>query len=505
MKGWEIVNRIKVKLLETSNVSRIANELGIDRKTVRKYRNMSMDEVAAYRKAAKMRTKKLDRYKKLIRKRLDAMIEDGVLNAQAIFEELTEHGYGGSERTVRRYVEKYREKLTKKRIYQPFETEPGFQAMVDLGESRKVWIGGKRVTRYFIGMVLSYSRRKYVEWYDRPVDTEMFLQFHQNAFRYFEGVPEEVVYDQTKLAVIKEQFGEVEFNEAFYRYAGWSGFRTYICRKYDPETKGKVESVVRYVKRNFLPGRRFDSDGDLCGQNEKWLRDVANAKIHETTCRAPSEAWDDERPLLSPFKEANYPSTKAFRRHQAHLDGLVKVLGNRYSVPASHHGCLVKVRATEDKVEIRSLEGEHLHTHNRCLDKGKRLFFKEHYRKEHKVSTEELTVQLEAAYGRSDLGIALQESFPRHYREQCKRLISLADMFSKTILQEAAKQVLNHGCASYKNLKAVAAYLSLQGLEEKCPACRVKPDIRFPDDIGLTPRELAYYDRFLEVRNGRSG
>ena len=135
-------------------------KLKIDRKTVRKYRDMPMDEIAEKHKNSQRRKRKVDEYRGFIDKQLDLMEEDGVINAQAIFDKVLKQGYEGSARTLRRYVQHRMGKRKKRqRIYEPFETDPGYQAMVDMGESRKVWINLKRTVTYFLVMTLSYSRK----------------------------------------------------------------------------------------------------------------------------------------------------------------------------------------------------------------------------------------------------------------------------------------------------------------------------------------------------------
>ena len=391
MKGWDVVNEIKVLLANNCSVSGVARKLGIDRKTVRKYRDMEMDQIAEYRRARRRRKRGLSSYAKWIEERVEAMAEDGVINAQSIYEQLKPLGFQGSARSVRRFVRGYRKKHTKKRIYEPFETEAGHQAMVDFGEKRRVRIGQARSRVYFAAMILSYSRKKYTEWYDRPVDTQEFIRFHQRAFQNLGGIPAEVVYDQTKLAVLSELYGEVEFNQSFYSYATWCGFKPYICNKFDPETKGKVESAVRYIKRGFLPGRRFESLTDLEQQWRSWLENVGDAKVHETTGRPPLELWEEEKPHLQPLTKERFEPQAAYRTQQVYRDGFVKVLGNRYSVPSSHHGQLVKVRVTEEHVEVRTLDEEHLHSHGRAAGRGKRIKENEHYAKQYSVPTQELT------------------------------------------------------------------------------------------------------------------
>jgi transposase len=501
LKGWDEVIEIKRRIKEGRKVSEVARELGIDRKTVRKYRDLTVEEIAVYRRQSKRRSRKVDHYKDWVDHRVKVMAEDGVINGQAIYEELKKLGYEGSARSLRRYISRLRRKTKQRRIFEPFETPPGHQGMVDLGEKRKVRLGTQRRTVYFVALVLSHSRKKYAEWFDRPVDTEMFIEFHQRAFQALGGIPHQIVYDQTKLAVLQEQYGEVDFNEAFYGYANWCGFQTYICRKSDPQTKGKIEAVIRYIKRSFLPGRSFDSLGDLQDQWQKWLRDVADAKQHETTRRRPLDLWKQEQPHLQPIAKQSFLTQAAYRIQSVYEDGFVKVLGNRYSVPSSQHGAQVKVRVTEEKVEIRTLEEELLYSHWRSLEKGKRFKIQAHYQKTYTVSTEELSAQLLTLYESPELVDQLKQNFPRHFREQARQTIQLERKFDRQLVKEAIQRILEHRCVSYRNLKKTVRYLRSQQTVQE--AFRASGDLKaqLPPDIGLKTRQNSYYDELLEVKS----
>jgi transposase len=502
LKGWDEVIEIKKLIKEGRSISEVARRLKMDRKTVRKYRDRPVGEIAEGFCKARQRSRKIDRYQEWIQSRVEAMAEDGVINAQAMLHDLRALGYRGSARTLRRYVGRLRVKHQKKRrIYEPFETAPGQQAMVDLGEKRKLRISGRRQPVYFVAMVLSYSRKKYAEWYDRPIDTQTFIEFHHRAFQYFEGIPRQVVYDQSKLAVLSEQYGEVEFNTDFYGCAQWCGFEPYICRKFDPETKGKIESVIRYAKRGFLPGRSFDNLADLSNQWQRWLNEVADAKPHETTRRVPQQVWEQEKPHLQPLARTPFRARPVFRTQQVYDDGFVKVLGNRYSVPASHHGREVKVRVSEEKVEIRSLQDDLLYTHWRSLEKGKRFKVNAHYEKQYQVPTEQLTAELLSLYESLQLSEQLKKNFPRHYREQCRQIIALGKQYDRQILKQAVRRLIEHGCVSYKNLRVTARYLESRQTLSKTFNSHVDRDAQLPPDLGLEARPSDYYDCFLEVES----
>jgi len=501
LKGWDKVIEIKRLIQAGRKVSEVARELGVDRKTVRKYQALTPEEIAVYRSSTKRRSRKVDDFDDWIRCRVEAMAEDGVINSQAIYEELKGLGYEGSARTLRRHVSRLGVKPQKQRIFEPFETPPGQQAMVDLGEKRKVRLGSERRTVYFVALVLSHSRKKYAEWFDRPVDTEMFIEFHQRAFQDLGGMPRQIVYDQTKLAVLGEQYGEVDFNEAFFGYATWCGFQTYICNKADPRTKGKIEAVIRYIKRSFLPGRSFDDLNDLQGQCQRWLHEVADVKEHETTRRRPLDLWKQEQPHLQPIGQQPFLTPPAYRVQQVYQDGFVKVLGNRYSVPSSHHGAEVKIRVTEERVEIRTLEEELLCRHWRSLEKGKRFKIQAHYRKTYQVSTEELSAQLGTLCENPEFVALLKQRFPRHFREQARQILHLTRKFDRKLVRAAIGRILEHRCVSYRNLKKTVRYLASQQALDEAVQTTLGLETELPRDIGLEVRQTNYYDELLEVES----
>lgn len=495
MKGWDVITQIKAELDKGKKVSEVARKFNVDRKTVRKYREMSMDDIAQYRRHRRTRKKKVDSHKQFIDHQIELMEEDGVVNAQAIFDKVIRLGYCGSDRTLRRYVRtRIRKRNSQSRIYEPFETSPGFQAMVDMGESRKVWINMRRSVEYFLAMTLSYSRKMYVEWYDRPVDTEMFIRFHQNAFAYLGGIPHEIVYDQTKLAVIKEQYGEVDFNHDFYGFSRWSGFRCFICRKSDPETKGKVESSIRYIKRGFLPGRRFHDHDDLNRQWYDWLHTVADQKSNETTGEAPDKRWNEERVKLMELRDSVYTPQMACKKQQVYKDGFVKVLGNRYSVPWQYHRKSVKVRVCETTIEIYTLENKWLYTHERWFGKNKRIRIRSHYQQPIKESSKELNQKLLEIYGYPELFNELKQTFPRHYRDQCRQFINLSEIYDQKTLRKSCFSMLTLGGVSYGKFKKIAAHFHSLNFEAQMNPPDDLPLASTIPALELDQRSIAYYD-----------
>ncbi len=95
--------------------------------------------------------------------------------------------------------------------------------------------------------------------------------------------------------------------EAFRKYAEYRGFKLHFCRKSDPQSKGKVENVVKYNKYNFLRGRIFVNIDVLNGQNIAWHKRTANAKVHSTTKKIPYQEWLIEKSYLRPVMDSFKP------------------------------------------------------------------------------------------------------------------------------------------------------------------------------------------------------
>ena len=184
-----------------------------------------------------------------------------------------------------------------------FETAPGEQAQVDWGSLGYVGADGKKHRVRVFVMVLSWSRACYVELV-RKADTAAFIQCHVNAFEYLGGVPRRCLYDNAKVVTLgKDEDGQVEWNLRMLDFAMRVGFDIRLCRPYRAQTKGKVESGVKYVRRNMWPSIRFTDDADLNRQALEWCDVVANARLHGTTYRVPWEMLAEELPHLGKLPE----------------------------------------------------------------------------------------------------------------------------------------------------------------------------------------------------------
>ena len=174
------------------------------------------------------------------------------------------------------------------------ETPPGYEAQVDFGQFKMKDMYDRNLWVYFFCMVLSYSRMRFVYFSREPFRTQTAIDAHKYAFRYFGGRTQTILYDQDKVFVVSEHYGNVILVPAFEDFVCQAGFSVILCRKSDPQTKGKVESFVRYVKEGFLQGRLYTGIDSLNSAALEWLDKECNGTIHERTRKAPRELFREE-------------------------------------------------------------------------------------------------------------------------------------------------------------------------------------------------------------------
>jgi transposase len=165
--------------------------------------------------------------------------------------------------------------------------------------------------RYALLVVLGYSRLLWCRFYPRQ-DLRTLVDGLEEAFLYFGGVPQELLFDQMKAVITRDlrlEGGALVRNPEFLRFAHHWGFTPRACRPYRAQTKGKVERPVRYVRGNFVYSRTFLNDADLEDQRRHWLERVANVRLHGTTRARPRVRFDrEERFLLQPLAPRRYTS-----------------------------------------------------------------------------------------------------------------------------------------------------------------------------------------------------
>jgi transposase len=294
-------------LEQGTSKSALARQLGISRDTIHRWiRAGDLDrdleaEAVRYGPRAPVATK-LDAYKPIIEARLAAYPE---LSAVRLLAEIRAAGYAGGYTQLKALIRQLRPAPAPEPVIR-FETPAGHQAQVDFAHFRFSW-----GVRYALLVVLGYSRLLWCRFYPRQ-DMRTLVDGLEEAFRYFGGVPRELLFDQMKAVITRDlrlEGGALIRNLEFLRFAHHWSFTPRACRPYRAQTKGKVERPVRYLRSNFVYGRTFLHDADLEAQRQQWLEQVANVRVHGTTGEQPRERFDrDERLLLQPLAPRPYTS-----------------------------------------------------------------------------------------------------------------------------------------------------------------------------------------------------
>jgi Mu transposase, C-terminal domain/Integrase core domain/Helix-turn-helix domain len=395
-----------------------------------------------------------------------AKVEQG-LEAVRIRQDLAaEHGDGApSYYSVRRYVAQLRQ-----RVPLPFrrlETEPAEEAQVDFGVGAAVACDGKLRRPWIFRSVLSYSRKGYSEAVWRQT-SEAFMACLENAFRHFGGVPRRLVIDNLKAAVARGDWYDPEVHPKLQSFARHYGTVFLPTKPYTPRHKGKIESGVKYVKRNALKSRRFAS---LSEENEfllHWETQVADQRIHGTTKQQVEKLFEQaERKALLPLPLERFPFFHEARR-AVHRDGHLEVDKAYYSAPPEYVGHRLWVRWDSRLVRIFNDRWEQVAAHAKA-EPGRFRTAAEHIPQE-KVSavergTDALLRQV-AAVGPHTRQWAEATTQARGV-EAVRVLVGLKHLAGKhasEALEEACRVALTHG--AYR-LRTIRTLLERQGRQQQ--------------------------------------
>jgi transposase len=321
----------------------IGRRLGTDVKTVRKWLKQ------VWVPQTRRRQRRLDRWRAFLHGRA---AEVG-FNAVVLTRELTTMGYEGSYAAVVKYVAPWRAQWSEDDgPTVRFETGPGQQAQVDWGQTR-VYLGEEQVRVHLFTMVLGYSRRLFAKAY-RSEGLDPLLDGHACAFAHFGGRTEEILYDNPRTIVHDkdEATGQVDWNPTFKDRMDFYGVKVRLCRYYRAQTKGKIESGVKYVKRNALAGKRFRNLEELNAYLLDWCLNVADQRVHGTTHEKPVDRFARAE-RLTPVDLRPVPPREQVVVRRVPRDAYVAVETNRYPVPFEWVGRDVTVQVLSGEVVIR--------------------------------------------------------------------------------------------------------------------------------------------------------
>ena len=274
---WYKVNEL---FSDSLNKTQIGQSLGLHRQTVAKYLSMTEEEFISSQSYDRHYGHNLDGYEFYV---VNELRKWPFLSAPQLHDRLKEHFSDlpcvpPQKKTVFNFVNRLRltHHLPKEfeKSYRPYEKQPGTPygeyAQCDFGERWMKTLQGQSLKVYFFAMCLSRSRYKFVYFSRTPFTTALAVYAHELAFEFFGGVPRKIVYDQDKMFLVNENLGDLVLTRVFRTLVREHGFEPVFCRKSDPQSKGKIENVVKYVKYNFLRGREL-VDMDLLNKVSPWL------------------------------------------------------------------------------------------------------------------------------------------------------------------------------------------------------------------------------------------
>jgi len=483
-----------------------ARELGIDRGTVKKYCKMDEEEFIQYSLDSKTREKMLDAYRQAIETKLwehpdipSSVIYDQLLEADPSFEP--------SKRSVRLYVAVIREEIglpTLRRIRQFSEVEelpPGFQAQVDMGVMQMRDPYGKYVKIYIFAMVMSHSRQKFVFFQLKPFNGDDFVMAHGKAFRFYGGRTTEIVYDQDRVLAVSENAGNVIYTETFEAYKNYAGFSVRLCRGYDPQSKGKIEAVIKFVKNNFMKYRTFFGINELNSEGLKWLDRTANGQKHETTKLIPAFVFAEEAKKLKPVPTLSAPVApgKAIVRPS----NVIHYKQNRYRVPKGTYrpGRQACIEVVGDKIMFTDAQtGEVLAEHIVAVNVvGKLIPLNTRSERNRGTKNDELKEKVLTHFESCPLAAeyvkCILEKFPRYNKEQLRRIKKLQEQYSEEELSHAVEYCVARELYSADEFCATLVYFRKE--EPKVQSTTAKLPERYRTVIAQV-RPLSAYCRVLE-------
>lgn len=285
---------IQIMYRQGNSLKKISRDTGYSINTVRKY--IGETQAPAY-KPRPVKISKLEAYKAYLRERIE-QAKPHWIPAIVLLQEIKMRGYQGEISLLRNYLQPLKP-APKERSFIRFETEPGEQMQVDFAHFKHAGI-----IFYAFVAILGYSRMAFVKFVNHQ-DITTVISCHEEAFEYFGGVPEKCLYDNMKTIIIQRNAygdGQHKLNTTFYDFAKHYGFQPRVCKPYNPQTKGKVERIISYLRYSFyhpfVAGKEATPLSEFNSAVMNWLNQTANRRIHATTNVMPVEKWAIEKPYL---------------------------------------------------------------------------------------------------------------------------------------------------------------------------------------------------------------
>ncbi len=468
---WNKVNELFSSGL---NKSQIGFSLGLHRQTVAKYLSMTAEEFLSSQSYDRHYGHKLDAYEPYV---VEELAKWPFLSAPQMHDRLKENFVdlpSVTPKTVFNFINRIRltHNLPKEveKSYRPYEKQPdtpyGEYAQCDFGERWMRSPQGHSLKVYFLAMSLSRSRYKFVYFSRTPFTAALAVYAHELAFDYFGGIPRKIIYDQDKVFLVKENLGDLILTSGFRALFREHGFEPVFCRKSDPQSKGKIENVVKYVKYNFLRGREFIDIDRLNKVALGWLERTGNGTEHHGIRRIPQEEFEMEKTYLLPYQGVPTVPCEKLVPHHVRKDNVINYRGNYYTVPTgTYRGyqTLVYLEEKEGQLHIYSHDtGKILASHKISGDKG-RLISNTSHRRDREASLNDYEASVRKELPRSTVVdeylSQLRVHKARNYRDNLQFIARRHGAYSNATLTQSFTQCLEAGVFNGCHLMEVAECL----------------------------------------------
>jgi transposase len=309
------------------------------------------------------RPSKVEEYREFVKELIEK--EPGLMSLE-VLRRAREKGYGGGKTVMYELIAALRPRRS--RILMRFEGLPGEFSQHDFGQVDIRFLDGTCRRVHFFASRLKWSRWVEVTLVDNEC-TETLVRTLAEHFSKFGGVPLCAIFDQAKTVVVRwKSTGEVEEWNSTFAYAALElGFTADVCWPYQPQQKGSVESLVKWVKGSFFKQRRFHDHEDLVQQLAEWLREVNCERPSRATGEVPARRIEEERPRLRPLRVS--PENLSLRVPlQVGPTAEVYYAGRGYTMPAEAAGLPATLYLYRDRIHV--VAGSYEAEHPRHIPKG---------------------------------------------------------------------------------------------------------------------------------------
>jgi len=508
MKKRKMYKKIQTFKRQGYSSHKIAEELEINPRTATKYYKMDEEDFREYRADHLFRERAFSEYGEDI---WDVYAKNDFrkLNMSSVYDYLEER-YGnlpGNEQTLRNFISYLleTEKLTlnkHKRTYTKVAELPfGKQMQLDFGQ----YTCKSGLKLFIFATVLSASRYKYVVFQDHPFKTKEVIFHLLSCFDYYGGKPYELVIDQDSLMVVSENAGDIIYTDDFKLFIEEQDIRMYVCRKSDPESKGKIENLIKYVKYNFFNTRDFLNIEEANKSVFNWLKRRANGKISQATKQIPALLIESEREHLKEVRNSIFRKESLLGREERQVNAkdCISVNACEYQLPAKYRNKMVEVYITRHKVFVFDLyTGEEIVAYNLSLIPGKKISKRE-FKREKSKTAKELKKQVIDMFGGENweqFTAKNFKAFPRYVRDQCieaKKYFTDKDM-EISILDEALKYCLENETFSFANLNDTYIFFKREHEREDLEIITLSTDYQGGHEpLKVMTRDLSIYKKII--------